>query len=88
MDHYYASEVSSLVIPTMVVALIAATVAIMFFEVFGMGTTVLLQCFIADEEMNKDTPEDCFADGDLRKYLNKHGKSRKKGKKAEKEGGK
>jgi hypothetical protein len=36
-----------------------------------------------DEEMNKDTPEDCFADGDLKKYLNKHGKSRKKNKEAE-----
>jgi hypothetical protein len=33
--------------------------------------------------MNKDTPEDCFADGDLKKYLNKHGKSRKKNKEAE-----
>ena len=33
---------------------IATGVAIMFFEVFGMGTTVLLQCYIADEEMFKD----------------------------------
>ena len=68
----------NLVIPTLVVALIAAFVAIMFFELFGMGTTVLLQCFIADEEMHKDDPDKCFADGDLKKYLNKHGKSRKK----------
>jgi choline transporter-like protein 2/4/5 len=82
MDHYYANMVSSLVLPTFLVALIAAAVAVMFFEVFGMGTTVLLQCFIADEELNKDTPEDCFADGDLRKYLNKNGKSRQKKKKA------
>jgi hypothetical protein len=40
-------------------------------------------CHCVDEEMNKDTPEDCFADGDLKKYLNKHGKSRKKNKEAE-----
>jgi len=32
--------------------------------------------------MFKEDPENCFAEGDLRKYLNKNGKSRKK--KAEK----
>jgi hypothetical protein len=43
----------------------------------------LLCCFSsADEEMFKEDPENCFAEGDLRKYLNKNGKSRKK--KAEK----
>lgn len=47
MDGFYADTVSSLVLPTMLVALLAAFVAIMFFEVFGMGTAVLLQCFIA-----------------------------------------
>ena len=78
MDHFHSDEVKNLVVPTLIVAIIAGFVAIMFFEVFGMGTTVLLQCFIADEEMHKDDPENCFADGDLKKYLNKHGKSRKK----------
>jgi hypothetical protein len=47
MDHYFSAMVSSLVLPTMLVGIIATSVAIMFFEVFGMGTTVLLQCFIA-----------------------------------------
>jgi hypothetical protein len=113
MDAYYADLVTSIVVPTMLVALLAAAVAIMFFEVFGMGTAVLLQCFIAggaglppslsprrgpglalcvflsltararrrfctDEELFKDDPENCFAEGDLKKYLNKNGKSRKK----------
>jgi hypothetical protein len=31
-----------------------------------------------DEELSKDNPDECFADGDLRAYLNKSGKSRKK----------
>jgi hypothetical protein len=47
MDAYYADLVTSIVVPTLLVALLAAAVAIMFFEVFGMGTAVLLQCFIA-----------------------------------------
>jgi len=78
MDGFYADTVSSLVLPTMLVGVLATFVAIMFFEVFGMGTAVLLQCFIADEELFKDDPDNCFADGDLKKYLNKNGKSRKK----------
>ena len=49
MDAYYADLVSSLAIPTIIVGILATFVAIMFFEVFGMGTTVLLQCFIAGE---------------------------------------
>ena len=32
-----------------------------YFQVFNMGTTVLLQCYIADEEMFKDDPEGCYA---------------------------
>lgn len=85
MDRYYSDEVSSLVLPTLIVALIASFIAIMFFEVFGMGTTVLLQCFVADEELHKENPEECFADGDLRQYLSKHGKSKKKKKTADNE---
>ena len=50
MDALYADLVTSIVVPTMLVALLAAAVAIMFFEVFGMGTAVLLQCFIAGEK--------------------------------------
>jgi hypothetical protein len=33
---------------------------------------------ISDEELHKENPDECFADGDLKKYLNKNGKSRKK----------
>jgi len=39
MDRYYADSVNSLVLPTVVVAVLATFVASMFFEVFGMGTT-------------------------------------------------
>ena len=47
------------------------------------GPLTILRCHnSADEEMFKEDPENCFAEGDLRKYLNKNGKSRKK--KAEK----
>jgi solute carrier family 44 (choline transporter-like protein), member 2/4/5 len=56
MDAYYADTVSSLVLPTMIVGVMATFIAIMFFEVFGMGTTVLLQCFIAG------WPSECHID--------------------------
>ena len=81
MEHFFSDQVASLVFPTLIVAALAACVAVMFFEVFGTGTAVLLMCFIADEEINKDDPEQCFADGDLKKYLKSHGGSRKKRKK-------
>lgn len=114
MNHFFADLVTSLTVPTLLVAMLATFVAIMFFEVFGMGTAVLLQCFVAgesrpviprtsartclialppaschssplsDEEMSKENPEECFADGDLKKYLNKNGKSRKKKKEEKK----
>jgi hypothetical protein len=47
MNHYFIGQVSSLVMPTLLVALLATFIATMFFEVFNMGTNVLLQCFIA-----------------------------------------
>ena len=53
MNREWPHLVNSLVVPTVLVMFIATGVAIMFFEVFGMGTTVLLQCYIADEEMFK-----------------------------------
>jgi len=84
MDGYFAHLVTSLTLPTLIVGFIATFIAVMFFEVFGMGTSVLLMCFIADEEINKDDPDKCFASGDLKAYLNKHGKSRKKPKDSKK----
>ena len=44
-----------------------------------MGTTVLLQCFIADEEMFKNDAEGCFATNSLKSYLiSKKGRKKKK----------
>jgi len=83
MDAYFGDLVTSLTLPTLIVAFLATFIAVMFFEVFGMGTAVLLMCFIADEEINKDDPDKCFAAGDLKAYLSKHGKSRKKPKASE-----
>jgi choline transporter-like protein 2/4/5 len=73
--------VKSLIVPTILVMIIATCVAIMFFEVFGMGTTVLLQCYIADEEMFKNDTEGCFATDSLKSYLQSKGKKKKKKKK-------
>jgi choline transporter-like protein 2/4/5 len=79
MNLYFEGVVKNLVVPTVLVCIIAAFIAIMFFEVFGMGTTVLLQCFVADEEMFKDDAEGCFATNSLKAYLvSKKGKRKKK----------
>ena len=83
---YYADQVNSLIIPTLMVCTIAAFIAMMFFEVFGMGTTVLLQCFVADEEMFKDDPDGCYAEDSLKRYLSSHSKKSKKKKAAKKDG--
>jgi len=78
MQEHFPNEVKSLIMPTVLVCLIAAAVSIMFFEVFNMGTTVLLQCYIADEEMFKDDPEGCFAPMTLKAYLMSKKKKKKK----------
>jgi len=78
MNREWPHLVNSLVVPTVLVMFIATGVAIMFFEVFGMGTTVLLQCYIADEEMFKDDAEGCFATDSLKSYLVSKKKKKKK----------
>lgn len=83
---YYADQVNSLIIPTLMVCTIAAFIAMMFFEVFGMGTTVLLQCFVADEEMFADDPDGCYAEDSLKRYLGSHHKKSKKKKASKKDG--
>lgn len=46
MSSSFGDESPSLVMPTLLVALLATFVAIMFFEVFGMATASLLVCFL------------------------------------------
>lgn len=56
--------------PTILVFLIAYFIADMFLDVFEMGISTILQCFIADEEMFED--DECFAEGDLKRWIDKY----------------
>jgi hypothetical protein len=49
--------------------ILAYFVSCMFSELYGMGIETILLCFVADEEMF--SPENRFADGDLRTSLQK-----------------
>ena len=58
------SEVPAVVSPLIFTFIMAYFIACMFCEVFGMGITTIMHCFIADEEMFP--PEQRFAENSLR----------------------
>ena len=58
------SEVYVVVGPLVFVFIMAYFIACMFCEVFGMGITTIMHCFIADEEMFE--PAQRFAENSLR----------------------
>jgi hypothetical protein len=70
MSELIGEELFSLWGPTVVVFLIAYFIADMFLDVFEMGISTILQCFIADEEMFDG--DECFAEGDLQRWIDKH----------------
>ena len=61
------SDLNGFILPLFFVLLLAYFVASMFTEIFGMGISTILQCFIADEEMFE--PEKRFAEGGLRSTM-------------------
>ena len=62
-----ANDLNGFILPLLFVLLLAYFVASMFTEIFGMGISTILQCFIADEEMFE--PEKRFAEGGLRSTM-------------------
>eukprot|EP00540_Astrosyne_radiata_P020165 CAMPEP_0116832522 /NCGR_PEP_ID=MMETSP0418-20121206/5939_1 /TAXON_ID=1158023 /ORGANISM="Astrosyne radiata, Strain 13vi08-1A" /LENGTH=579 /DNA_ID=CAMNT_0004461893 /DNA_START=77 /DNA_END=1816 /DNA_ORIENTATION=+ len=71
MNEMIGDEVFSLAGPTIIVFIISYFVSDMFLDIFDMGITTILQCFVADEEMFEDTGA-CFAEGRLRKYIDEY----------------
>ena len=61
------NDLNGFILPLLFVLLLAYFVASMFTEIFGMGISTILQCFIADEEMFE--PEKRFAEGGLRSTM-------------------
>jgi len=67
MEYYIVDEVSSLAGPTVLVLILAYNVSDTFMDVFELGVSTILYCFIADDEMF--TEEECFAEGDLKHLI-------------------
>lgn len=70
MSSLIADELSSLWGPTVLIFLMSYFVSDMFLDVFEMGISTILQCFIADEEMFDG--DECFAEGDLQRWIDKY----------------
>jgi len=68
MENHVGDQLHSLFAPVAFVFLISYCVADIFMDLFDMSTSTILQCFIADEEMFSG--KQCFADGDMRKFIN------------------
>jgi len=72
MVEYIADDLHSLAAPTILVFLIAYFLADMFLDVFEIGLSAILQCFVADEEMFDGA--DCYAEGNLQNWIDKYQK--------------
>lgn len=70
MSQMLQDELFNLWGPTVLVFLISYFVSDMFLDVFEMGISTILQCFIADEEMFDG--DECFAEGDLQDWIDKY----------------
>ena len=77
-----SGELYSLVSPTIFVGVLAYIVAGVFAELFSMTTLTILQCFIADEEMF--TPEERYAQNELKTWIDSNGAKGPKPKKGAK----
>ena len=64
MSHLIGDDLFNLWGPTVLIFLMSYFVSDMFLNVFKMGISTILQCFIAADEEMFDGDE-CFAEGDL-----------------------
>jgi hypothetical protein len=61
------TQISGIIVPLIIVALLSYFIAGMFLEILGMGIETILLCFIADEEMFP--PDRRFADHHVKTAL-------------------
>lgn len=67
LEEHYATEVYSILSVVIVVAFFSYFISNMFLEVLGIAISTILQCFLADEEMNPGGSY--FVPKDLDKFL-------------------
>jgi choline transporter-like protein 2/4/5 len=70
MSELLGGELFSVAGPTILVFIMSYVIADMFLDVFELGISTILHCFVADEEMFDG--EECFAEGDLQDWINKY----------------
>lgn len=67
IDTKFGDEIYSPGGPTALVLFISYAIGSLFLDLFDTGTSTILHCFIADEEMFGD--DDCYADDQLREWF-------------------
>jgi len=81
LQYYLFPELNTLFGPTAVVFVLSWFISTQFREIFGMAILTILHCFVADEEMNCETPDNCYAEGSLKDFMKElhagHGEHRK-----------
>jgi choline transporter-like protein 2/4/5 len=81
MDSQIGEEVYSLGGPLLFIFVMSYFIGDMFLDIFDMSTNTILHCFVADEEMFADEDggvDKCYAEGQLREWLDDHDKSERK----------
>mmetsp|Transcript_14136 Transcript_14136/g.17326 ORF Transcript_14136/g.17326 Transcript_14136/m.17326 type:complete len:669 (+) Transcript_14136:64-2070(+) len=70
MNEYIEEDLNSVYGPLLVIFLMAWFISDMFMDVFQMGISTILHCFIADEEMFSG--DQCFAQGQLKDWIDQY----------------
>ena len=72
MNQLIGTKLYSLWAPTTFVFIISYFVSDMFLDIFDIGISTVLHCFVADEEMFGADPDNCYAEGPLRKWIDEY----------------
>ena len=75
MTEELEGQVSSFGGPMAIIFLCSYWISDMFFDVYDMAISTILQCFIADEEM---FPDAVYAEGSLQRWVEKYGSEEEK----------
>jgi len=76
MDNEIGNQLYSLAGPSAIIFLMSYYIGDMFLGVFDMSTATVLHCYVADEEMFDGS--ECYADGDLREWLDDFSESERR----------
>jgi len=67
MNAYIKDDVHSLYGPVIIISILAYVVADVFMDIFDVGVSTILQCFVVDEETYDG--DECYAEAELKTWL-------------------